>query len=70
MKVQRPGVPEVLALDAHLLRMLGGQMQKFAGTRSDLVAVVDEMVKSLTVYVEFDVLWGSLQALKLVFCVK
>lgn len=44
VKVQRPGVPEVLALDAHLLRMLGGQMQKFAGTRSDLVAVVDEMV--------------------------
>lgn len=44
VKVQRPGVPEQLALDAHLLRFLGSQMQRFAGTRSDLVAVVDEMV--------------------------
>lgn len=46
VKVQRPGVPEVLALDAHLLRWLGGQIQRFARTRSDLVAVVDEMVKN------------------------
>jgi predicted unusual protein kinase regulating ubiquinone biosynthesis (AarF/ABC1/UbiB family) len=46
VKVQRPGIPEVLALDAHLLRLLGGLMQGFAGTRGDLVAVVDEMVKS------------------------
>lgn len=46
VKVQRPGVPEVLALDAHLLRLIGGQMQRFAGSRGDLVAVVDEMVKS------------------------
>ncbi|KAG0609226.1 hypothetical protein M758_8G168000 [Ceratodon purpureus] len=44
VKVQRPGIPEVLALDAHLLRLLGGLMQGFAGTRGDLVAVVDEMV--------------------------
>ena len=43
--MQRPGIPEVLALDAHLLRLLGGLMQGFAGARSDLVAVVDEMVK-------------------------
>ena len=46
VKVQRPGIPEVLALDALLLRLLGGLMQRFAGTRGDLVAVVDEMVKS------------------------
>ncbi|CAM6021542.1 unnamed protein product [Sphagnum balticum] len=44
VKVQRPGVSEQLALDAHLLRLIGGQLQRFAGTRSDLVAVVDEMV--------------------------
>lgn len=43
VKVQRPGVSEQLALDAHLLRLIGGQLQRFAGTRSDLVAVVDEM---------------------------
>lgn len=46
VKVQRPGVPEQLALDAHLLRLLGGQLQRFAGTRGDLVAVVDEMVST------------------------
>ncbi len=46
MKVQRPGVSEQLALDAHLLRLIGGQLQRFAGTRSDLVAVVDEMVSA------------------------
>jgi aarF domain-containing kinase len=44
VKVQRPGVSEQLALDAHLLRLIGGQLQRFAGTRGDLVAVVDEMV--------------------------
>jgi aarF domain-containing kinase len=46
VKVQRPGVSEQLALDAHLLRLIGGQLQRFAGTRSDLIAVVDEMVSA------------------------
>jgi aarF domain-containing kinase len=46
VKVQRPGVSEQLALDAHLLRLIGGQLQRFAGTRGDLVAVVDEMVSA------------------------
>lgn len=53
VKVQRPGVPEQLALDAHLLRFLGSQMQRFAGTRSDLVAVVDEMVATTSLLVLF-----------------
>ncbi|CAM6042332.1 unnamed protein product [Sphagnum compactum] len=47
VKVQRPGVSEQLALDAHLLRLIGGQLQRFAGTRGDLVAVVDEMVRHM-----------------------
>lgn len=55
VKVQRPGVPEVLALDAHLLRILGGQMQRFAGARGDLVAVVDEMVTCLTFFSEISI---------------
>lgn len=53
VKVQRPGVPEQLALDAHLLRFLGSQMQRFAGTRSDLVAVVDEMVTTTSLLLLF-----------------
>lgn len=43
VKVQRPGMLAKLALDAHLLRLVGGRWQKFTGAR-DIVPVVDEMV--------------------------
>ncbi|KAG0601172.1 hypothetical protein M758_11G089700 [Ceratodon purpureus] len=53
VKIQRPGVRDVLALDGHLLRWLGGQLQGFAGARGDLVAVVDEMVRHMFEEVDY-----------------
>eukprot|EP00850_Spirogloea_muscicola_P004093 SM000017S02833 [mRNA] locus=s17:512202:517378:- [translate_table: standard] len=49
VKVQRPGMATRLALDAHLLRTLGSWLQKpwlqkYLKWRSDVVAIVDEMV--------------------------
>ena len=47
VKVQRPGVTGRLALDAHLLGLLGGPLQRFAGARSDLIAMINEMVERM-----------------------
>ncbi|EFJ34697.1 hypothetical protein SELMODRAFT_166503 [Selaginella moellendorffii] len=44
VKVLRPGVPARLALDARLLNLVGGQLQRFTRARGDVAAVVNEMV--------------------------
>ncbi|OAE27082.1 hypothetical protein AXG93_4278s1010 [Marchantia polymorpha subsp. ruderalis] len=53
VKVQRPGVTGRLALDAHLLRLLGPPLQRFAGARSDLLAMLNEMVERMFEEVDY-----------------
>lgn len=48
VKVQRPGMPLALALDAHLIHITGGQLKRFAAARGDLLAAVNEMVTRVT----------------------
>lgn len=47
VKVQRPGMPLALALDAHLIHITGGQLKRFAAARGDLLAAVNEMVRHM-----------------------
>lgn len=47
VKVQRPGMPLALALDAHLIHIIGGQLKRFATARGDLLAAVNEMVRHM-----------------------
>lgn len=44
VKVQRPGMPLALTLDAMLFHMMGGQLKRFAKARKDLLVAVNEMV--------------------------
>ncbi|KAH9304656.1 hypothetical protein KI387_009060, partial [Taxus chinensis] len=44
VKVQRPGMALMLALDAHLIHMIGGQLKRFTKARGDLLSAVNEMV--------------------------
>lgn len=44
VKVQRPGMPLSLTLDAVLFQMIGGQLKRFAEARKDLLVAVNEMV--------------------------
>ncbi|KAH8060161.1 hypothetical protein JL722_5121 [Aureococcus anophagefferens] len=41
VKVQRPGVAETIALDLHLLRVVGAPLRKIANLNTDLVGIVD-----------------------------
>lgn len=45
VKVQRPGMPLTLTLDALLFHMIGGQLKRFANARKDLLVAVNEMVR-------------------------
>lgn len=45
VKVQRPGMPLFLTLDALLFHMIGGQLKRFAKARKDLFVAVNEMVR-------------------------
>eukprot|EP01018_Ginkgo_biloba_P038844 Gb_25728 [translate_table: standard] len=47
VKVQRLGMSLVLALDAHLIHMIGGQLKCFAKARGDLSDAVNEMVRHM-----------------------
>ncbi|GLJ27534.1 hypothetical protein SUGI_0540290 [Cryptomeria japonica] len=47
VKVQRPGMPLMLALDAHLIHMIGGQLKHYAKARGDLLSAVNEMVRHM-----------------------
>ncbi|CAM6120342.1 unnamed protein product [Calypogeia fissa] len=47
VKVQRPGVTDRLALDSYLLGLLGGPLQRFGGARSDLIAMITEVVERM-----------------------
>lgn len=44
VKVQRPGLVDKLALDAHLLRVVAAPLQRYLQARSDFVGLVDETV--------------------------
>lgn len=44
VKVQRPGMPLALTLDAMLFHMIGGQLKRFAKARKDLLVAVNEVV--------------------------
>lgn len=48
VKVQRPGMPLSLTLDAVLFQMIGGQLKRFAKARKDLLVAVNEMVSLCT----------------------
>lgn len=48
VKVQRPGMPLSLTLDALLFHMIGGQLKRFAKARKDLLVAVNEMVSSFS----------------------
>ncbi|CAA7398731.1 unnamed protein product [Spirodela intermedia] len=43
VKVQRPGMPLLLTLDALLFDMIGGQLKRFAKAQKDLLVAVNEM---------------------------
>ena len=45
VKVQRPGMPLLLTLDALLFHMIGGQLKRFAKARKDLFVAVNEVVR-------------------------
>lgn len=45
VKVQRPGMPLLLTLDALLFDMIGGQLKRFAKAQKDLLVAVNEMVR-------------------------
>ncbi|KAK9682966.1 hypothetical protein RND81_10G109700 [Saponaria officinalis] len=47
VKVQRPGMPLSLTLDALLFHMIGGQLKRFAKARKDLLVAVNEMVRHM-----------------------
>lgn len=47
VKVQRPRMPLMLALDAHLIHMIGGQLKHYAKARGHLLAAVNEMVRHM-----------------------
>eukprot|EP01018_Ginkgo_biloba_P031734 Gb_23004 [translate_table: standard] len=47
IKVQRLSMPLVLALDAHLIHMIGSQLRHFAKARGDLLAAVNEIVRHM-----------------------
>lgn len=47
VKVQRPGMPLSLTLDAVLFQMIGGQLKRFAKARKDLLVAVNEMVRHM-----------------------
>ncbi|KAL2629763.1 hypothetical protein R1flu_014449 [Riccia fluitans] len=53
VKVQRPGITGRLALDAYLLRLLGGALQRFRIARSDLLAMLNEMVERMFEEVDY-----------------
>ena len=44
VKVQRPGLVDILAVDAYVLRFVASQMQRVMRGRSDLTGIVDELV--------------------------
>ncbi|XP_065849167.1 uncharacterized protein [Euphorbia lathyris] len=47
VKVQRPGMSQLLTLDALLFKMIGGQLKRFAKARKDLLVAVNEMVRHM-----------------------
>lgn len=47
VKVQRPGMPLSLTLDALLFHMIGGQLKRFSKARKDLLVAVNEMVRHM-----------------------
>ncbi|XP_020265885.1 uncharacterized protein LOC109841358 [Asparagus officinalis] len=47
VKVQRPGMPLLLTLDALLFHMIGGQLKRFAKARKDLFVAVNEMLRHM-----------------------
>eukprot|EP00250_Pteridium_aquilinum_P014011 c21720_g1_i1 orf=410-2845(-) len=47
VKVQRPGMQARLALDSHLLHIVGGPLQRYLGARGDIVDAVNEMVQHM-----------------------
>ncbi|XP_010277189.1 PREDICTED: uncharacterized protein LOC104611710 isoform X2 [Nelumbo nucifera] len=47
VKVQRPGMSQLLTLDALLFNMIGGQLKRFAKARKDLLVAVNEMVRHM-----------------------
>ncbi|KAL8168270.1 hypothetical protein V2J09_009769, partial [Rumex salicifolius] len=47
VKVQRPGMPLQLTLDALLFQMIGGQFKRFAKARKDLLVAVNELVRHM-----------------------
>ncbi|MCO5552338.1 hypothetical protein L7F22_005849 [Adiantum nelumboides] len=47
VKVQRPGMQARLALDSHLLHIIGGPLQRYLGARGDILDAVNEMVQHM-----------------------
>ncbi|XP_078439431.1 protein kinase superfamily protein [Wolffia australiana] len=53
VKVQRPGMPLMLTLDALLFHMIGGQLKRFAKAQKDLFVAVNEMVRHMFAEIDY-----------------
>ncbi|PKI37124.1 hypothetical protein CRG98_042459 [Punica granatum] len=53
VKVQRPGMPLALTLDAMLFHMMGGQLKRFAKARKDLLVAVNEVVRHMFAEIDY-----------------